>query len=201
MKERPILFSGPMVRAILAGTKTQTRRVAKAFPCLVPALKKRMDCIKDTDGLPSRLDIAPENWDACPYGEAGDRLWVKETFTVDVPGCEVQGGLSYRSDHMDPAGDGPARPMLWKPSIFMARTQSRITLEITNNRIERLKEITEEDCRAEGCAGGNGSIPGYRFSATPLEHYRALWETLNKERGFGWDVNPWVWVIEFKRVV
>lgn len=222
VSELPILMCAEMVRHTLSGRKTKTRRIQALTAKTVHTAAQRKigfefnaELARPSWFLGTPRLVVPERhpddthipWSDCgcailycPYGRKGDRLWVKETFAVDVPGCELQGGLSYRADHVDPAGDGPARPMLWKPSIFMARRQSRISLEIVSVDIQRLQEITEADARAEGCAGGNGSIPGYRFSATPLEHFQHVWKELNAARGFGWDVNPWVWVIEFKRI-
>lgn len=141
----------------------------------------------------------------CPYGATGDRLWVKETFChnpngdppywyaadgIEPEACDMDGFARYRNDGR------PASP--WAPSIHMPRRASRITLEIEAVRVERLQDISEEDCRAEGCKGGNGSIPGYAFSATPREHYRHVWKSINGPGS--WDANPFVWVIQFRRV-
>ena len=186
MKERPILFSGGMVRAILDGSKTQTRRIAKEF-----------NEMPNLDGILRRFP----NQEGCPYGTPGDRLWVRETFAQGVEGCP--GGISYRADHFDPKGDGPAHPMKWRPSIFMPRIASRILLEITDVRVQRLQEISEEDARAEGVtdfAGrwwdGSPVVCG-KWNA-PSEAFAALWESIN---GTGsWEANPWVWVITFRRL-
>jgi len=192
MKERPILFSAPMVRAILDGSKTQTRRAVKRI-----INTDLGDCIKDVDGLPSRLDFAPQNWECCPYGQPGDRLWVRETHLPKAS------GTIYRADYseFEAAGLGGMYGG-WKPSIFCKREHSRILLEIVSVRVERLQEISEADAIAEGIAVDEighairedddiawGSAKGA---------YAELWERIN---GSGsWDANPWVWVIEFKRV-
>lgn len=177
VKERPILMNAPMVRATLADTKTQTRRVVKGIA--LEWLGK--------DGFTPDFVAHPENH-LCPYGVPGDRLWVRETW------APLTKGYAYRADQLwnaSPAGR-------WHPSIHMPRVANRITLEVTGVRVERLREISDADCIAEGAPGGHGSIPGYLYNATPLEHYRFIWETIN---GAGsWDVNPWVWVVEFRRI-
>ena len=188
MKERPILFSGPMVRAILDGRKTQTRRPVKPQP------------------IPFGLDNRPwmpvggvhqDRW-LCPIGQPGDRLWVRETWRQFDAGIECacydecfcrrhRGKPIYRADC-----DSEDK---WRPSIHMPRWASRITLEITRVWVERVQDITEEDAKAEGCCGGHSSIPGYAFSATPREHFRHIWQSI-----YGtWDANPWVWAVEFRR--
>lgn len=191
MKERPILFSAPMVRAILDGTKTQTRRVVKPQP---PA---KVSSIY----LPFKQE--PNNWQGfadsdglihwygrCPYGQPGDRLWVREAWRWVCP--DDPDTAIYRADGHAASKLPPG--FKWKPSIHMPWAASRITLEITAVRVERLQAISEADAEAEGCC-------------TPLRGhdddfargcYRNLWEQIN---GVGsWTANPWVWVIEFKRV-
>lgn len=176
--ERPILFSGEMIRAILEGRKTQTRRVIKPQP--------------EFDGG------FPIWWPQCPYGKKGDRLWVREAFSVcDHPQGPV---CSYKADH-------PQDEYLkWRPSIHMPRCASRITLEIINIRIEQLQEISDSDALAEGVPVNESAISvplSGEFDekeTIPRALYRDLWDSINAKRGFGWDVNPWVWVIEFKRL-
>lgn len=195
-KERPILFSGDMVRAILHGRKTQTRRLIKESDII--SIKY------DSDG---EGGLVAHETRRCFYGLPGDRLWVRETWQHSnhpygpyEPGCET----FYRADYLDdPLGpnlerspDGIRRQ--WRPSIHMPRAASRITLEIASLHEERLQDISELDCLAEGCAGGHGSIPGYPYHATPREHYRWLWNSLN---GAGaWEDNPYVWVLQFRPV-
>lgn len=194
MKERPILFSAPMVRAILAGTKTQTRRVVKPQPIM-------------RDGEPVwPNDVARprgRGFEDCPYGNPGDRLWVRETFmhepadycweaSVSIPcrpACTI-----YRADH-----EGDSRGAGWIPSIHMPRSLSRITLEIKDVRVERLNDISDDDCVAEGCDDTRDLkiAPGRIFFADgPKGAYRALWESINGPGS--WDANPWVWVIQFE---
>lgn len=215
--ERPILFSGAMVRALLDGRKTQTRRLWKmprGLEWYVSGCMRGEETGDIHDPKSSWWGHVEEM--ACPYGRPGDRLWVRETHDVRMVGTESwpagqhrhyamvryradDGGVEHdidratfeRLDSTDSRG--------WTPSIHMPRWASRILLEITDVRAERLQEIGEADCRAEGCAGGHGSIPDYPYSATPSEHYRWLWDSLN---GAGaWDRNPWVWVVEFRRVL
>jgi hypothetical protein len=185
MKERPILFSGPMVRAILDGSKTQTRRTFKGTTeHKGPYNPAYMEAHQQANGWGS----------ICPYGAPGDRLWVRETFAQDVAGCP--GGISYRADHFDPKGDGPAHPMKWRPSIFIPRWASRILLEITDVRVQRLQEISDEDARAEGAIGALNDSIGDNWCA--CEAFAALWESINGPDS--WHANPWVWAITFQRL-
>jgi hypothetical protein len=177
-KERPILFSAPMVRAILEGRKTQTRRAIKLRP---PYVMDERD-----DGTPWPYDTTWSSGDQasplmpCPYGKAGDRLWVRETFHR-CPHC-AGGFISYRA-----GDDRPLNPKCaahgWKPSIHMPREASRITLGINGVRVERLQEITDADARAEGVSGA--------------EEFEELWCSING-RG-SWDANPYVWIVDFRR--
>lgn len=181
LNEKPILFSGPMVRAILEGRKTVTRRAVKgiALEWLRP------------EGFTPEFTASPENG-LCPYGKPGDRLWVRETWArIRVAQAPDQEWVVYRECDNRTDYGGP-----WKPGIHMFRRDSRILLEITDVRVERLHAITNEQCIAEGCSGGHGSIPGYIYNATPQEHFRHIWESV----GGDYHANPWVWVIEFKRV-
>lgn len=183
MKERPILFSGSMVRAILEGRKTQTRRIIKPQP----------DMVLNWDDV--RLKVWHEGkkgYAVCPYGKPEDRLWVRETWAKDIPGCP--NGVTYRADHLDPLGDGPAKPITWKPSIHMPRIASRITLEIIRVRVEKLQSISEEDAKAEGVVNYDD-----RKWVTYALQFSRLWDSINSKRA-PWSSNPWVWVVEFKRV-
>lgn len=162
LKERPILFSAPMVRAILDGRKTQTRRVAKPD--------------------------AKENEHKCPHGERRDRLWVRETF------APVSGGAIYRAD--GERQPGSCCGCAWKPSIFMPRVLSRITLEITEVRVQWLQEISEEDALAEGCSRWKG-VPG-DGEQSAVQAYVKLWDSINAKK-HPWVSNPWVWAITFKQ--
>jgi hypothetical protein len=213
VKERPILFSGAMVRALLDGSKTQTRRVLKR--AAGPSLS--VDC--DDQGVaelswlygdgPGHEVLERIERVLCPYGAPGDRLYVRETWAQ--PTTLDPGPTFYRADYPAcvPAGFEnipPADAITWKPSIHMPRAASRITLEVTGVRVERLQDISEDDAIAEGidgamCAAAVGRSPSRATLLPAAVHgYAHLWESLNAARGYGWDVNPFVWVVEFRRV-
>ncbi|WP_444905342.1 hypothetical protein ACJJIU_22225 (plasmid) [Microbulbifer sp. CnH-101-E] len=225
MKERPILFNAEMVRAILDGRKTQTRRLIKPQPFNGA---NDEEIIKQIGGLPAGRSLYQEinsAWQSrfvdidCPYGEPGDRLWVRETFGFEVRslGGTPHEQIVYRASKPDAVRcydcDGMEQPIKWKPSIHMPRWASRITLEITTVRVERIQDISEEDAKAEGLRwhslyrewGGVELHPDsrpnllqWRWYDNPIEAFKNLWESIN---GAGsWDQNPWVWVIEFRRV-
>lgn len=209
----PILFTSPMVRAILAGHKTQTRRIVKPQPPNEDyTVCDYCDWEEDSDssGIKSVKFSQPfdtsDKWGwwpqgyktiKSPYGQPGDRLWVRETF---MPMPHLNARAFYRAS--DPLVGGK-----WKPSIFMPRSLSRITLEITGIRVERLTSITEAHALAEGVAvfedGAGYTIPRKNgkpgaWQRNPEDAYRALWESIN---GSGsWDRNPWVWVITFRPI-
>jgi hypothetical protein len=174
MKERPIIMGADSVRAILDGRKTQTRRVIKPQPKFIGA-----------PNVPFKTDDAnPKGIINCPYCKVGDRLWVREIFN-----CNEE-GIAYKATQPDMDG------LPWKSPIYMPRTYSRITLEITDIRVERLQDITAQEAIAEGMP-----IPYVaRDEYEPISMYRELWEKLNSKRGYPWESNPWVWVIEFKVV-
>lgn len=194
MKERPILFSAPMVRALLAGTKTQTRRIAKGL-----ALEWL------SEGFTPEF-VADYQNRLCPYGHPGDRLWVRETWAYGIH------ALAAARDEDGPfvyAANGTTQGRLcdrWRPSIHMPRAASRILLEIVSVHVERLQEISEEDAKGEGLYQDQAgrwttysATEQHREHLNPVEAYRELWESINGPGS--WDVNPWVWVVEFKRVM
>ena len=196
MKERPILFSAPMVRALLDGSKTQTRRVVKPQPPEVFDLKNHKtesgfvyaaDYAKMTSDVEKQQRV---RWD-CPYGQPGDRLWVRETFGHFERNDTLKSGdtIYYRADgeclELQP----------WRPSIHMPRWASRILLEVTAVRVERLQDIRDSDALAEGIAPLDH--PGAIFCPAKSA-YSDLWDSINGDGS--WFQNPWVWVIEFKRV-
>lgn len=208
MKQRPILFNAPMVRALLDGTKTQTRRAMKPQMVYgnVCGLFNSWYLPKGKDGGTLWPNAKEQILATCPYGQVGDQLWVRETF-MDMRGTGIEhdgkGDYYYRADVTD-YGEESRKDygLKWKPSIFMPRAASRITLEITSVRVERLQDVTAADALAEGVIqlpDGGYSLPDTKhYSDSPDESYASLWESIN---GSGsWDLNPWVWVIEFKRV-
>lgn len=228
MKERPILFSDAMVRAILEGRKTQTRRVVKPQPAdgaskfsLGTPTNGVMGCHnKGRFGLFYRLpknewftaDKPTHNFIACPYGTVGDRLWVREIFAWHSHAKEL-GQKSKQFIFYKAQNDEILPENKWRPSIHMPRWASRITLEITGVRVERVKEISEEDVKAESFSewtapcGISGRVNGKerltgtgKLTVKPIAGFMMEWEFIYSARGFGWDVNPWVWVIEFRRV-
>ncbi|HFH3001680.1 TPA: hypothetical protein ACGJRO_004080 [Pseudomonas aeruginosa] len=232
MKERPILFTGPMVRAILEGRKTATRRIAK------PVKHPDLGNIYAPGALV--LEREPQHVidRACPYGQPGDRLWVREAWgvisntwdesgnmvdwTPDRPATPIRDlpfGSGYYSGHAIYAADGPMEwagdddgggesRSAWKPSIHMPRAISRILLEITAVRVERLQDITDDQAEAEGVErpenitnvdvwdGAEREL--FNAMNQPRARFRRLWSDINGSES--WDSNPWVWVVEFKRV-
>ena len=204
MKERPILMSSPMIRALLAGAKTQTRRIVG---------EKHLPFIEDLTGryLAGEWEDRP-----FPYGKPGDRLWVRETFyaygrwetrfnpakkrdewhfldfTLDVPGRSYE--YSEPENYKPGKRSGVYRQWWKRPAIFMPRWASRLTLEITAVRVERLQDISEEDALADG-GWTYRTCPVHK---NPVESFRLLWQQINGADS--WDANPWVWVIEFRRL-
>lgn len=197
MKERPILFSAPMVRALLAGTKTQTRRAAKVESTLgIDSIlaPRRAGGHAATYLLPEQ---AAEAAVCCPYGQPGDRLWVREAWAeTRLFQASGTGMVVYREGDNRTDYGGP-----WKPSIHMRRRDSRILLEITSVRVERLQDIHPVDALKEGLEQCE-DLP-YRWDhpvclQTAVKLYSELWEQINGPGS--WAQNPWVWVVEFKRI-
>ena len=211
MKETGLMFKAPLVRAILSGQKTQTRRICK-LETVADDTFMGGHYLKLKDGM--TLAIGSEKVHiACPTGGPGDRIYVRETFvqgykedrdtgmllTCDDEGNEIPKTTWYRATTPDLtwSNDGESEVNVpWKPAIHMPRALARIWLEITGVRVERLQVISEADCIAEGARGGHGSIPGYGYNAMPHEHFRHIWEST----GGDWTASPWVWVIDFKRI-
>ena len=208
MNERPILFNAPMVRAILDGRKTVTRRIFKPDRMTWDANGRytthamRGGELSTTGSGPFK----PSSWlHYCPYGQPGDRLWVRETFghfernENFAPGCEV----FYRADGESLAVEP------WRPSIHMPRWASRITLEITGVRVERLQEISEADAKAEGAdcltwsgiEGTAADLIDWPLKEVAHPHrngFAVLWESINGPES--WNANPFVWVVTFRRI-
>ena len=192
--EHPILFNGDMVRAILDGRKTQTRRVIKPQPLWIY-----------NENIPIKTpDANPMGAIKCPYGSPGDRLWVRETWAPHADDESEKAKrplIFYRAD----GDDGRGNPHInrWRPSIHMPRWASRILLAVKNVRVERVQDISEEDADAEGFGG---DIPSNVFPTifygdcghlSIPECFGVLWDSINAKRGYGWDKNPWCWCVEF----
>ena len=200
MKERPILMTTESVKAILDGRKSQTRRVIKPqIQWLSDAWYWRHPKYDNGDGVDyfhSKQitdSVMKLIRGCCPHGQVGDRLWVRETWT-DLWMAEMDLG-----DIIFKATPPNVRHQVekWKPSMFMPRWASRITLEITGLRVERLQEISPVDCSEEGInRTGDIIVSGKYMRAT----FSKLWDSLNAKRGYDWETNPWVWVIGFKVV-
>lgn len=204
MKERPIPFGAPMVRALLAGTKKQTRRVVKLRNGQYMPPSKR----KDPNAWMQMLRL-------CPYGQPGDRLWVREHWRTyasldDIPPRAIApgAGVQYEASGSNVIGAESLHGMgKFRPGMFMPRWASRILLEITAVRVERLQDISEADARAEGIAAFDVAFAGdKRRDPLTQQHptvrfadaFCDLWQSINGEQS--WHENPWVWVIEFERV-
>jgi hypothetical protein len=197
MKERPILFNGEMVKAILDGRKTQTRRMVKPQPLWVA----------DPSVPFSTPDADPKGMIKSPFGAIGDRLWVRETWglmayhdTTDWCRDSIN-GLSeadcrerYVVEH-SANWKLPNESAFWRPSIHMPRWASRITLEITGVRVERLQDISDFDAFQEGSPSAAGTITG-PYCMSFKQGFRDLWQSIYGN----WDANPWVWVYEFRKI-
>ncbi|APP85455.1 hypothetical protein [Xanthomonas hortorum] len=214
MKERPILFNGAMVRAILAGAKTQTRRAVKqlADATGVKSVYQRPSGSFIGCHLPGDAGVGVTNPFPCPFGQPGDRLWVRETW-MDLMGTSIehrdmetgkQTRYAYGSESPRGSASDEARKdfgLKWRPSIHMPRSACRLLLEITDVRVERLQAISEADAIAEGIErhdedGITYYGPYGHGDARPDQAFRDIWTST----GGDWDANPWVWVISFKRI-
>ncbi|MDF7658355.1 hypothetical protein PUG81_05185 [Erwiniaceae bacterium L1_54_6] len=209
MRERGIIFNAEMVRAVLSGSKTQTRRIVKASAAYILNLQEQYPHKHYTIN--------------CPFGAVGDRLWVRETWQVIHQYTDENGEVDetryarsipkQRGNYWHPvyaeAWDNESRESRdfpWRPSLHMPRWASRITLEITGVRVERLRDISEEDAATEGIPPAGDLLPDYPGTyltpkgdfATAKVAFQRLWESIYGEES--WQANPWVWVIEFKRV-
>lgn len=205
MKGYPIIFTGPSIPAILADRKTQTRRVIDrvAFIGRITEFGQ-----SDTRGYDWTFRDRRMLWHdlrhselmaRCPFGEPGTRLWVRETWaSVAANGIchEADDYIVYRATDPDWSEHEGWR---WRSPIHMPRWASRLTLEITDVRVERVQEISREDAKAEGIAEYKAGDHEYD-NRTTVENFAVLWDSLNAKRSFGWEVNPWVWVLTFRRL-
>ncbi|MEM8489147.1 MAG: hypothetical protein AAF564_26620 [Bacteroidota bacterium] len=231
MKERPVLFSAPMVNAILEERKTQTRRVVKSIKsaeglAINPNEAKlfaseHMDSL-ELQGFDFRSTLLTSVFhcippmDRCPYGQPGDLLWVRETWANMAYECNPP-EITYRANSPSTDVEGWALPpgVVWRPSIHMPRWASRITLIITDVRVERLQSISDDDAKAEGLMWSDfglnrfkQQLPGWHWKEGadwkqshlfPRHAFYNLWNSIN-EKTHPWESNPWVWVVEFERV-
>lgn len=192
MNEKPILFSGEMVRAILDGRKVMTRRVMKPQPNLADG-KWRFNgrTWEKHLGYPIGHDVP-----LSPYGRPGDLLWVRETWGVGMPYHHWKPSQIPQSAHIEYRATSKVADTFhaWKPSIFMPRWASRLTLRVTAVKVERVQDITTGDAIMEGCPADMWD------GGQPLDWFSVLWDSVNSKRGYSWDSNPWVWVVEFERV-
>lgn len=201
MKEIPILFSTPMVKAILEGRKTQTRRILKKQP--PPGYERH--CWYNAPRYGFTHDPAPsDNWHTIksPFGKIGDILWVRETWQAEGMPIAPEGDhdeLIYRYK----ATEKEDLLSKWRPSIFMPKNAARIWLQVIDIRVERLQDISENDATAEGIKVINGKYKNYWDSADRFptwaharQSFKTLWQVINSEES--WEANPWVWVILFK---
>ena len=205
MKIRPILFSTPMVQAILEGRKTQTRRIIRPQP--------KDDLSFLGWKLPEYVQVdfgrgvKTDSFHKFPFGQVGDVLWVRETFRPKSHSFPIGEHFEYKATAQ---ADGNPTDEPWKPSIFMPKDAARIWLKITDVRVERLKDISEEDSIAEGCSKygpfneyrgslhPNSGAMKFRAYSNPIDAYKCVWLSINGENS--WNKNPWVWVIEFERI-
>lgn len=191
-KERPILFNAEMVNAILSGRKTQTRRIMRDQPEVIPP--------EDECGVPGywipynagKTMVRNEMMTiACPLGMRGDQLWVREAFAA---GLCTESTLAYRATHKtEDLEEGWGETIKWTPSIHMPRWASRINLLITGIRVERLNDISDADASAEGC-----KISSMQSGECLSDMFARLWKSIYGDES--WLANPWVWVIEFERM-
>lgn len=230
MKEIPIIFSTPMVQAILDGRKTMTRRIIKPQPMLGIMDQKGKDALI-TAGETFGFDYKADGWmwkgcrylpwpdgliSRCPYGFAGDTvLWVRETWNVDLSGGLFDSKLEGIPHYFYKASEEEPEQLRWKPSIHMPKSACRIWLEVVSVKVERLKEISVRDCEAEGIQQLNQSLMqivsngvefrDYSKKAELLndglpakDSFKSLWQTIHGKDS--WELNPWLWVIEFRRI-
>ncbi|HBR0871288.1 TPA: hypothetical protein R4169_000604 [Klebsiella pneumoniae] len=206
MKERGMIFNGEMVRALLDGRKTQTRRIIKDCTVGRDPISKFIKIGKKFIGCYPE-DVPELIRECCPYGVPGDRIWVRETW-ADA-GASAPDLKLYRANYPEHVPSiyenvPPAKEIRWTPSIHMPRWASRILLEITDVRVERLNAISEEDARAEGVAKLRWGFwkhyqPGWtQHQLSARGSFLTLWKSIYGDES--WNSNPWVWVIEFKRV-
>ena len=200
MKMKPIIFSTPMVRAILDGRKTQTRRVIKINGCPITSPKESLELTKEGLIYHSFCSMSGYYKLLC---QPGDILWVRETWSKDENGEYV-----YRANYGTTEDDSfPPSMFKWRPSIHMPREAARIFLRATNVRVERVQDITEEDAIAEGVKDPYEyqspeyyEQPNLRGFEINKSAFAGCWDSIYSKRGYGWESNPWVWVVAFEKI-
>ncbi len=218
MKEHPILFNGSMVRAILESRKTQTRRAMQWQP---PAEGYQISRLVESTARDDRKNEGKLHWIKidgmqiidqdqhyfeCPYGQPGDRLWVRETW---AQASDIS--FIYLADSQFDACKPGDISWRWRPSIHMPRKVSRILLEVISVKVERLQDISEDDAKEEGVEPYGSFYPDYQsgidedgepneFWTNAKKSFKSLWDSINTKRDCRWDSNPWVWVVKLKRV-
>ena len=206
MAERPILFSTPMVRAILDGRKTQTRRIVKDIPLGYDFV----GASEDKTYLRAITDKGRVLWTIDPRWHIGDVLWVRETWKELQGAPDIEDGTTDTGNYVYKADDEAGHVLKWKPSIFMPKEACRIKLRVTDIRVEQLQDISYEDAIAEGIESdcqfyrSNAYLHQYKdyergdFDCDSIGSYMTLWESINGKGS--WDKNPFVWVITFERI-
>ena len=215
VNEKPILFSTAMVKAILAGRKAMTRRVIKPQPIDIGLAYCWKDCAVHLGG--DKLNQEQGNREMsyyCPYGKVGDHLWVRETYTIGDYNYKKSAEIIYKAggkvnfngwdEWLDKNTEHAGRCGVvdrWKPSIFMLRKFSRITLKITDIRVERVQDISSEDAVKEGAEYMEYGEPGIAPLTVAQIVFASYWDKINAKRGYSFEINPYVWVISFKVLV
>lgn len=203
MEEKPIIFSRLMIRAILEDKKTMTRRICREAIDEFGSIAGNVHPARESGWIawwPGNVSeektkmLYKEGFD-CLYGQPGDKLWVRETACLSLSkGPHLKNFISYQADNEK------LNNPIWTPSIFMPRWASRITLEITGVKVERLRDISDKDIEREGIIGDFVPDVNANDPRSAKIYFMELWDSLNAKRGYGWDLNPWVWCIAFKRV-
>lgn len=211
MTERPIIFSGEMVRTILDERKTQTRRAIKLQPewnypgNYTRGAVTHFHQLRKSWVTTVGFGAACESWvfGKCPYGEIGDLLYVREAWAHEPndcendPNCGLPSHIYFRETEVSNGTFASVAHWRWRPSIHMPKWAARIWLILNDVRVEKLQEILPAGVIAEGI---QTTLRGYDAESHLYEQFRNLWNSLNAKRGYGWDMNPWVWVLEFERV-
>lgn len=208
-REIPILFNGDMVRAILDGRKTQTRRPAKERR--PPLGQQARTCVcRQIEPSDRPCTVCIERFGASPFGRPGDLLWVRETWRVGNPehkyhGADNSACFVYRAGGVAwnpiPVDVKYSRDEKWRPSIHMPKWATRLRIRVTDVWVERLHGLSEDDALAEGNTGHPvDGHAGYPIGYSPVDEFRGAWDSIYAKRGLRWNTNPWVWACKFERI-